>query len=130
MGLDTLIGVTIVSVQQVGDDLRLETTSGPILLEAIGDCCSHTWIESVDDPVALCGTVTAVEELVMPDLGTPQGSEHRQYYGVKITTECGRAVIDFRNDSNGYYGGWLSVQRLDGPPVLPAPPLGPRRIRV
>ena len=27
------------------------------------------------------------------------------YYGVKITTTRGIAVIDFRNDSNGYYGG-------------------------
>jgi hypothetical protein len=29
------------------------------------------------------------------------------YYGCKITTTNGIAVIDYRNDSNGYYGGNL-----------------------
>jgi hypothetical protein len=31
------------------------------------------------------------------------------YYGLKITTETGIAVLDYRNDSNGYYGGSLEV---------------------
>ena len=48
----------------------------------------------------------------MPNLGNVP-TEHRdqvdevQYYGLKITTERGRAMIDYRNDSNGYYGGWI-----------------------
>ena len=29
-------------------------------------------------------------------------------YGVKITTDKGHIVIDYRNASNGYYGGNLS----------------------
>lgn len=76
------------------------------------DCCSHTWIESLDDPEALKGIVYKVEEIPMPDLGNVdgkyyQGVEQVQYYGIKVTTENGRCVIDFRNDSNGYYGGWM-----------------------
>ena len=31
------------------------------------------------------------------------------YYGLKITTDNGRAVIDYRNSSNGYYGGSLEL---------------------
>ena len=31
-----------------------------------------------------------------------------QFYGFKITTTRGVCVIDFRNESNGYYGGELS----------------------
>ena len=51
----------------------------------------------------------------MPNLGDIDGKHHAgvdvvAYYGVKITTEHGRCTIDFRNDSNGYYGGWLEVE--------------------
>jgi hypothetical protein len=30
------------------------------------------------------------------------------FYGCKISTDKGEIVIDYRNDSNGYYGGNLS----------------------
>jgi hypothetical protein len=30
------------------------------------------------------------------------------FYGCKISTDGGEIVIDYRNDSNGYYGGSLS----------------------
>jgi len=33
------------------------------------------------------------------------------YYGLRITTTKGRAVLDYRNTSNGYYGGGLDVTR-------------------
>jgi len=50
----------------------------------------------------------------MPNLGNIDGVYRKNpdcvaYYGLKITTEKGRAMIDYRNDSNGYYGGWLGL---------------------
>jgi len=71
-------------------------------------------VEDLDDPQALIGTVMKVENLEMPNLGNVDGVHHKgvdevSYYGVKITTDAGRCTIDFRNDSNGYYGGWLEV---------------------
>ena len=60
----------------------------------------------------MLGTVRAVEEVTMTNLGNIPTAHHPtidvwvQYYGVKITTEHGRALIDYRNDSNGYYGGF------------------------
>jgi hypothetical protein len=30
------------------------------------------------------------------------------FYGLKITTDKGDIIIDYRNSSNGYYGGNLS----------------------
>lgn len=83
-----------------------------ITLVAYGDCCSHTWIESIDLPSNLLGTVQEVEEIDMPDLGNiPTTKEdfvdQVAYYGLKITTNKGSAVIDYRNNSNGYYGGSL-----------------------
>ena len=62
---------------------------------------------------AICGTVTNVEEAPMPDLGDQPDHDVMAYYGLGITTEHGTAVVDFRNDSNGYYGGYLLVERKD-----------------
>ncbi|MNC82782.1 hypothetical protein D3C76_1797080 [compost metagenome] len=31
--------------------------------------------------------------------------EYLQFYGAKISTDRGDMIIDYRNESNGYYGG-------------------------
>lgn len=112
-----LIGKQIVAFALADDgaDIRFDVKEGgPITLVAVGDCCSLTWIESLDAPTALLGTVLDVEEIPMPDLGNIDGTRHQgvevvDYYGLKITTDKGRCVIDYRNDSNGYYGGHLEL---------------------
>ena len=112
-----LVGKTITAVELSPDRFRLtpRTADGPVILRTEGDCCSCTWIEALDDPEALLGTVTAVEDLPMRDLGSV-GTPYRpdvdivSYYGLKVTTEKGRCVIDYRNDSNGYYGGSLELE--------------------
>lgn len=88
-----------------------------ITLFCTGDCCSATWIEAIDDETVLQDAmVTAVENIEMPDFGnvvskhSGDNIEYIAYYGLKITTTKGSAVIDYRNDSNGYYGGSLEVQ--------------------
>lgn len=83
-----------------------------ITLVTFGDCCSHTWIESIDLPDNLLGIVQSVEDIAMPDLGNIATTKEEcvdqvAYYGLKITTNKGSAVIDYRNNSNGYYGGSL-----------------------
>ena len=118
-----LVGKTIVSysLDDAGQRLVLLIQDAkPIILETEGEGCSHLdgtshpWIESLDAPEALLGTVTDVEEIAMPDLGNIDGTRHTgvdevTYYGLKITTDKGRCVIDYRNDSNGYYGGSLEL---------------------
>src|SRR3990167_1057803 len=81
----------------------------PIALTVRGDCCSHSWIESLDTPINLRGVVQRVENRTMPDLGNIPGQYNRSvdqvsYYGLLIVTDKGHCIIDFRNDSNGYYG--------------------------
>jgi hypothetical protein len=77
------------------------------------DCCSETWIESLDNEDALIGgTVRKVEDIEMPHLGDVPTPHHEYadciaYYGLRIETDKGVCVIDYRNDSNGYYGGSL-----------------------
>lgn len=119
-----LLGKRTVAVHLASDKqaLRFDVEGEkPSIARADGDCCSFSWIESLDAPGALLGTVTAVENLDMPDLGSgaeqtmskTESGECIKYYGCKITTEKGACVIDYRNDSNGYYGGSLS---WDGEP--------------
>ncbi len=83
-------------------------------LKTYGDCCSQTWIEAIDDPDALCGVVLEVEDVEMPESVqrvTPlcQDPDCVQFYGLRVTTSAGRCVIEYRNNSNGYYGGSLEL---------------------
>lgn len=72
-----------------------------------GDCCSDTWIESVELPaLGFPALVTATKDL---DINKTEKLEYGEieYYGFKISTDKGEIVIDYRNESNGYYGGSL-----------------------
>lgn len=106
-----LVGKTITGIQ-IADDkkaLRFITDGGDIIAKADGDCCSDTWVESVEVPaLGFPALVAAVDDLEMPNLGTPDDHECVEYYGCKISTDKGDIVIDYRNSSNGYYGGNLS----------------------
>lgn len=115
-----LIGATITThhLDPRGAYLQLALLDArPIRLRTEGDCCSTTWIESIDLPSVLHGRILAVEDIPMPDRGNVGTQKHPSvecvaYYGLKITTEHGVAVIDYRNDSNGYYGGSLKLETV------------------
>ncbi len=118
-----LEGATIshVELEPNGTRLTLTFVGRPsVNLVPYGECCSATWIESLDAPDALIGTVQSVEEIPMPDLGNIDGNRHQgvdqvSYYGLKIATDKGVCIIDYRNDSNGYYGGSLEVEKARRP---------------
>lgn len=115
-----LIGETVqsFSVNAERDQLRLVMKSGnTFLLETEGDCCSISWIEQIDGVEALTGTIRQVEDILMPDYGNVS-TPHKpnvdivSYYGLRIVTDRGYTVIDYRNDSNGYYGGSISLRKV------------------
>ena len=107
-----MVGKTIMAVYLANDQkaIRFDTQEGDeIVAKADGDCCSSTWIEHVEGVGALIGAkVLAVEDIEMPDLGSPDDYDVVAYYGCKITTDKGHCILDYRNSSNGYYGGNLS----------------------
>lgn len=110
------IGKTIESFDWTEDAIVIRFTDGnEITGEAFGDCCSSTWLESIDLPGNISGTLVAVENIAMPDQPYDKEKyECLQFYGVKISTSKGSAVIDYRNSSNGYYGGsidWYWTKR-------------------
>lgn len=110
-----LIGKTVRAVYLAADGgaIRFDLDDGEsLVVRADGDCCSHSWIEEIQGVEQLIGSpVVSVEGVSMPDkAGNRYGhyEEEMQYYGCKITTGKGYALIDYRNSSNGYYGGSLS----------------------
>ena len=107
---NVLINKTINNIKIADDKLALlfETNDGDFIVNVEGDCCSSSWIESVELPaLGFPATVVSVENIEMPDLGQPDEYDYIQYYGCKIVTDKGEIVIDYRNESNGYYGGSL-----------------------
>ena len=115
MEQNILIGKTITGLKIAADKMALlfEVAGGdPVRVLVDADCCSYSWIEHIELPaLGFPATVSAVEDLYLdgPYTGNPTiDGDVIAYYGCKITTDRGELLIDFRNDSNGYYGGNLS----------------------
>ncbi len=112
MNTNPLVGKTIQGVQLTADKraLRFKLDDGTeVVARCDGDCCSSTWVEHISLPaLGFPALVTEAEDVPMPDLGTPPEFECLAYYGFQVTTDKGHMVIDYRNESNGYYGGSLS----------------------
>lgn len=105
-----LIGKIISEIKIAADKqaILFVTNQGEIIANVDGDCCSVTWIEHIELPaMGFPAKVYYAENLNMPDLGSPNEYDVITYYGFKITTDKGVIVIDYRNESNGYYGGDL-----------------------
>jgi hypothetical protein len=76
-----------------------------------GDCCSSSWIEHLELPNRIDGaTLLSVED------SAPITQDHAEHdddgeisvYNTAFKTDCGEIVLEYRNSSNGYYGGYLT----------------------
>lgn len=104
-----LVGRKIIGIDLATDKMAIRFhTDGKLLVYLVdADCCSHTWIEHLEGVDRILGrVVTAVEAVPLP--GSSEDGE-LVVYGMKITAD-GDAVLDFRNKSNGYYGGRLVLK--------------------
>lgn len=113
MSGEILVGKTLTGLMLAKDKkaLLFQTTGGDILVRVDADCCSYTWVEHIELPaLGFPAEVVSVENLDLPQDTKPEDADKEcvAYYGCKITTSRGEIVIDYRNDSNGYYGGGLS----------------------
>lgn len=95
---------------KIADDKKailFTTTDGDMIVRADAECCSETWIENIELPASgFPAKVLSVDDLAMPELQQPEDGRI-EHYGCKITTNKGEIIIDYRNESNGYYGGSL-----------------------
>lgn len=104
-----LIGRMLLAIYLAEDKAAIQfvTDTGHIVAKCDADCCSYTWIENIDLPaLGLPARVLAVEPVDLNQTMDDRGGE-LAFYGCKITTDRGELLIDYRNESNGYYGGSL-----------------------
>lgn len=97
-----------VEVSEDKEELAFRFQDGGSVVYGTGaDCCSHSWIEHVTVPPDIAGSeITAWGE---QDSGEfEQDYETIRVYQTAFQTDKGEIIVEYRNSSNGYYGGWLS----------------------
>lgn len=105
-----LVGKTITDIQLAADKeaIRFVTTEGDVVALCDAYCCSHTWVEAFESTLRrLPAQVLEASDLDMNREDQEDDYEVIQFYGFKIVTDQGTVIIDYRNSSNGYYGGDL-----------------------
>jgi hypothetical protein len=75
-----------------------------------GDCCSYSWVEHLEMPHPddiYQATILSVKD--SESVCTENHPEHDclQVYHTSFVTDKGEIILEFRNSSNGYYGGYL-----------------------
>jgi len=110
-GAVSYIGKTITKVELTSCDhgIRLHFSDGTVAAgKTDGDCCSYTWIEHVSLPaMGFPATITDWRDLDLDRADQDDDGDVIAFYGLEIVTDRGSLVIDYRNSSNGYYGGSL-----------------------
>jgi len=108
---DFLVGKTINSIYITEDKraLLFRCSDGDHKVFVGAECCSHSWIEHIELPAG--GFPCSVSRVRDVDLERqelnrdPFDDNVLQKYGLTIVTDKGLIEIDYRNESNGYYGG-------------------------
>lgn len=79
-----------------------------ITYAAWGDCCSSSYINDLDNPEIF-------KNATILDVKHEYGEQERSDYQVtkwsfyKFKTDKGMCTLSFRNESNGYYDGYLML---------------------
>lgn len=111
--IDVIVGKTILSYNKSHEGLVIQTDAGTLKFYVDGDCCSQSWIESVEAP-KLPAKILAVTEVDIGEViqGTSE-QDHVQKYSTTLKTDQGDFEIEYRNESNGYYGGSIHFAGLE-----------------
>lgn len=109
--MKSLIGRTITAVEMdnAREVVRFVTDGTPSVVEFYcdGDCCSESWINHVSGLKALLGKrVAEFESIKLPDQDSARQDVDRVML-YRLKTDAGACDFEFRNASNGYYGGSL-----------------------
>lgn len=121
MKLSDLINRTVVAVKASDDGARIDFTDGSaVQLELYGDCCSLSFFTDTKQFDEIVGAkLLAVEQRDGEGFDDPK-VEHVSPHFLVFTTDRGHVTIDWRNESNGYYDGWIEVKPLAVAGKVPA----------
>jgi hypothetical protein len=83
-----------------------------VWLEPYGDCCSHSYIESINDIDDLkdCVIFDYYEESNDKEDDEDEYGNTVRYHFYKFKTSNGYVDVEMRNESNGYYDGNLEAK--------------------
>ena len=108
MYVTDLVEKTITKIDWNSEEVTFFTKDKSYRFTAEGDCCSLTWIESFDGVEDILGDrIMSIDVL---DIDSQDYGE-KKFYGYRFNTINASAILDFRNNSNGYYGGYLEYRR-------------------
>jgi hypothetical protein len=107
-----MLGRTIDTVALSADKaqivFRFQDGGEDAMFEVEGDCCSTSWIEHLEVPNDVKGAV--LTDVANGDyvVGESESEyEEVKVYSTSFKTTKGEIILEFRNSSNGYYGGYL-----------------------
>lgn len=108
-----IVGEETTSVSYTEESLSIHLSNGnTVVFNAEGDCCSHSFIEDIDDPSVFDNaTILEVSDESGEQLDIGDWEVHKWTF-YKFKTTKGYATLSFRNESNGYYDGSLVFDRI------------------
>ncbi len=102
-----LIAPSVLSVDVI--TITLETETSTITMIAVGECCSHSWVEHFDS-IPTGETIKSVITKEVERIDDDAEHDCLQKYFYEIVTDKGSYTIEMRNSSNGYYGGEFDIK--------------------
>ena len=108
---ESLLNRKILSVSKdiAGETFEIQFEDGVVRFSVEGDCCSRSWIEHFEVPNDLSGSILlSVTENLMSSTND-ENDNNLKVYETRFRTNKGDIVLEYRNSSNGYYGGYLEV---------------------
>lgn len=113
-----IIGELVVAVGVSTDKtwIALRRADGAVALcYTDADCCSQSWIEHINGEEVFPATVLGVAGAdISRDDDHPE-HDCLQVYETVFLTDKGRFTVEYRNASNGYYGGSLEMSGVVSP---------------
>ncbi len=108
--------ITCVSINKYKTILQIDTDKEQLRFVAVGGCCSNSWFEHITGVKNVIGGVITEDTELHPEEESSRQlkNEYEEEitelsYISKIVTDKGSLEIEFRNSSNGYYSGWLTL---------------------
>ena len=113
-----LVGKKVIAsyIHNDKESIKINLEDEFVLLDVYADCCSESWIEHVSGFDDLKNKVITSYKEVDIGEGAATKQDYDQLYSVNIKFDgsyISEAIIEFRNSSNGYYGGYIELFKTD-----------------
>lgn len=108
-GFEKLKGKEILSVEWNEKTLRFNLKGDAVAFSAEGDCCSSSYIESLDNPDIFKSAIFDDVDAVSGGQKEVDDLDVHKWTFYKFKTNKGMCTLSFRNESNGYYDGYLEL---------------------